>query len=211
MNTNFFRRSLTTLTLVALSVLPMWAINFDYNGLTFEVLTANTARVIGQDGRSEYVIPERVTVDGTTYTITEIGAGASTTFGRNLQKVTIPKTVKLIAYRAFYDCLSLTEIIFNEGLEEIGSYAFYGTSQLKQIKLPSTLKVIGGYAFRNSKFSFVQLPESLTSLGYLAFNTNLKTVYNLAKTPPTFAGGSAFEDNTSVLMMVPASSLSWHL
>ncbi len=61
------------------------------------------------------------------------------------------------------------EIIFSEGLEEIGDYAFkyYGANVV--VTMPSTLKSIGEYAFQQSKITGVELNDGLKTIGKNAF------------------------------------------
>ena len=62
----------------------------------------------------------------------------------------VPKDVTIVRFRpsvveveirAFEDCIELSEVIFNDGLQKIGTYAFSRCPSLSSIKLPSTLTV----------------------------------------------------------------------
>ena len=64
-------------------------------------------------------------------------------------KLTIPSNTKKIFAAAYsYEGFNyqIREVLFNEGLEEIGQYAF-SNQNIKVIKTPSTLKLIGSNAF----------------------------------------------------------------
>lgn len=63
----------------------------------------------------------------------------------------------------FCSCISLTEIILSDDLEDIPPYSFAETG-LKTIKLPENLKSIGEFAFENSKLQAIDIPEGVTSL-----------------------------------------------
>ena len=90
---------------------------------------------------------------------------------RSLRKINIPASVEVIASqtdnngRAFYNCISLEEVTFDEGsnLTSIQSGAFKGCSSLKEIALPASLTVI-----ENNTLSYipgleiVRLPENAT-------------------------------------------------
>ncbi len=68
--------------------------------------------------------------------VTAIGMGA---FAKchGLTKVTIPNTVKTIRRGAFYDCTSLTDVVFADGCSNIVllPYAFEGCTSLKKIDI----------------------------------------------------------------------------
>lgn len=63
--------------------------------------------------------------------------------GKKTISITINKDVKRIESGAFYGCMNLTSVIFEEGsqLESIGEGAFYGV-MFTSIAIPSTVKVI---------------------------------------------------------------------
>ena len=96
---------------------------------------------------------------------------------RSLRKINIPASVEIIASqsdnngRAFFNCISLEEVTFDEGsnLITIQSGAFKGCSSLKEIALPSSMTVI-----ENNTLSYipgleiVRLPENFTHF----INTN---------------------------------------
>lgn len=124
--------------------------------------------------RGNYTLPS---------TVTTIGAGA---FAENqvMTSITIPKTVTLIKANAFYRCLSLTEIIFEEGgtdeltLEE---YAFASSAYVESLVLPDRLKVIGDYAF-----------DHVVSLSTLTFGTQLTAI-----------GAGAFAGTSVTSIVIP--------
>ena len=96
---------------------------------------------------------------------------------RSLRKVNIPASVEVIASqsdnngRAFYNCISLSEIIFDEGsnLTSIQNGAFKGCSSLKEIALPPSLTVIENNTLSYvSGFEVIRLPENFTHF----INTN---------------------------------------
>lgn len=82
----------------------------------------------------------------------EIGANLKeideyTFFGSGLSSVTIPSNVKKIGNSAFSNCLELEEVIFENGVEEIGDFAFRSDTKLKTIRLPDSVKKVGNNAF----------------------------------------------------------------
>ena len=61
----------------------------------------------------------------------------------------IPANVKSIGSSAFEDCVNLTSLTLNEGLESIGGSAFEGCKQLTRLSLPGTVNSIKLNAFKN--------------------------------------------------------------
>lgn len=89
---------------------------------------------------------------------------------KNLESVTIPKTVKVISEGFARNCANLKTVVIAEGVEEIGESAFTGCTSLESIEIPSTVKSIGKYGFSNCKaFTELVIPDGVTTLGSYAF------------------------------------------
>lgn len=73
------------------------------------------------------IIPESITNDGTTYSITSI------------------------FHRAFYDCNGLTSVIIPNSVTSIGIFAFHGCTGLTSITIPNSVASIGDGAFRGCR------------------------------------------------------------
>ena len=70
------------------------------------------------------VIPESVTYNGTTYSVTGIG-GSAFRYCSGLTSVTIPNSVTSIGKDAFAECSGLTNVTIPNSVTSIGSGAFY--------------------------------------------------------------------------------------
>ena len=68
----------------------------------------------------------------------------------DLQKVTIPSSVRVIERYAFGECPNLMRVTFNDGLEKVEHDAFRDSYSLTQVVLPHTIKNIGEEAFCRS-------------------------------------------------------------
>lgn len=66
---------------------------------------------------------------------------------RNLVRVDIPGSVKVIEYGAFYGCTGLTSIVIPEGVEEIQEVTFRECTALTDVSLPESLKSVSSDAF----------------------------------------------------------------
>jgi len=86
---------------------------------------------------------------------------------------------------AFISCQKLKKVVFNEGLQKIGSAAFDWCTSLERITIPSTVIEIGSGAF----FRCISLKE-------VVFNEGLKKIE-----------GSAFERCESLLLIRLPSTL----
>lgn len=70
---------------------------------------------------------------------------------------------------AFSGCSTITSVVFGKHIKYIGNSAFSGC-KLSKITLPDSLLSIGDMAFKNcTPLSSITLPESLTSIGEEAF------------------------------------------
>ena len=117
----------------------------------------------------EVIIPENVTYNGITYSVTSIGDGAfKHCYG--LSSVTIPNSVTSIGDYAFEDCSGLTSVTIPNSVTSIGDYAFEDCSGLTSITIPNSVTSIGRSAFyRCSSLTSVTIPNSVISIGDFAF------------------------------------------
>lgn len=109
---------------------------------------------------TELVIPS--TIEG--YPVAKIGDFA---FMKNkyMKSVIFPSSVSEIGIYAFYNCSSLTQINFTEGLKTIDDGAFSGCTALASAILPYTVTDLGISVFENcSSLYNVQLSNNITEL-----------------------------------------------
>lgn len=93
------------------------------------------------------VIPETVTYNGDTYSVTGIADYAFSNCP-SLVSVVIPNSVQCINYAAFYQS-GLTSVSIGTGVKTIGNYAFSYCYSLSSIVIPENVEYLGEYAFRN--------------------------------------------------------------
>lgn len=71
---------------------------------------------------------------------------------------------------ALHDCNSLTNIVVENGVQNIPDCAFYGCSEITEINLPESLTKIGTKAFYYcSSLSQITIPENVEYMGDLCF------------------------------------------
>lgn len=100
--------------------------------------------------------------------ITSISASAFM-LCRNLNKVTLPNTLKSIGDSAFVMCKSLSDINIPDTVTSIGSCAFLECENLKSITLPKGLTSIEGQCFEGCGFTELVIPDGVKEIGARAF------------------------------------------
>ena len=175
------KRFLLSLLVALLTSLSLHAYDFQSGDLYYNITSDTTVEVTYQkywqeiwnsanyQGLTTATIPETVTYNGTTYSVTSIG---DYTFDNcfSLTSVTIPNSVTNIGMSAFYGCSALTSITIPNFVTSIGNNAFSGCSALTSITIPNSVTSIGNNAFSGcSSFTSITIPNSVTSIGNYAF------------------------------------------
>ena len=187
------------------------AATFDDNNLTFEVNEENTITLKKYNGTDADVeIPETVTYDGTTYTVTAIAESAFST-NQKIKTVTIPASVETIGADAFNTCENLSSVSFAEGskLKTIGHGAFVSTC-FEEIELPASLTTIEYDAFAdNESLKSIVIPANVKSIGQDAFYNCPKLEYVVLEGANTLLDndGQIAPNNSNLLIGVPADNL----
>ena len=140
----------------------------------------------------DIVIPETVTYDGVTYTVTGVGQRAFhncngpltsvvvpntvTSIGElafagngQLSSVILPNSVNTIGDRIFYDCQSLASVQLPVGISVLTLEMFYNCVSLTSFVIPPTVTRIEERAFYGAGLHSVEIPESVTYIGEEAF------------------------------------------
>jgi len=114
------------------------------------------------------VIPETVTYNRKTYSVTSIGESAFYECS-GLTSVTIPNSVTSIDDYAFYYCSGLTSVTIPNSVTSIGYGAFWCCSGLTSVTIGNSVTSIGTFAFFNCHLTSVTIPNSVTTIGNNAF------------------------------------------
>lgn len=137
---------------------------------------------------------------------------------KDIIKVIIPSSLKIISEGCFNGCISLKEIEFSYsiyynssknnssdivGLEEIGARAFYKCDSLNDIILPDSVKKIGNYAFFGTNITNIHIPSNILEIGHDAFNAKSSVRSLDLPNSLTKVGSNAFKgwDNLEKISM----------
>ena len=166
------KKNLLLLLLTLLPLVASAADKVEIDGIYYELNSsdeAKTASVTSGVYSGDIVIPESVTYEEVTYSVTSIGREAFY-YSYNLTSVTIPNSVTSIGNQAFFDCSGLKSITIPNSVTTIGVFAFYNCSGLTSITIPKSLISIDDGTFCYcSGLTSVTIPNSVTTIGNQAF------------------------------------------
>ena len=184
---------------------------YDPTAISYEVTGENTVRVLRNAFiTGDVVIPETVTANGVTYTVTELADDVFNECHNGLTSVSLPQTLTSLGNNVFWEC---------DGLQYVKSYLpVYQNEWLiaapavaTEYELPMGYSNIWNNAFKfTDKLTTLTLSRSLTYIGYNAFVgcTALTNIYAYARPVPQ-TEGNAFEgiDKSKITVHVYASAL----
>ncbi len=115
------------------------------------------------------IIPNTVTDNSITYTITEIESNAFNACS-GLTSLNIPNSVTYIGAQAFNTCSGLTSLNIPNSVTSIESAAFRYCSGLTSLSIPNSVTSIESAAFAHcSGLISLSIPNSITAIGNSAF------------------------------------------
>ena len=161
------------------------------------------------------VIPETFEYDGTTYTITAIGANAFfSEYGDydDILTLTIPETVTTIGDHAFAKMKTLEVIRLPQGLKEIASDTFTNCISLEEINFPEGLETVNEYAcYYCTSLKSVSFGSKIKDISHQVFDfTCLQSISIDATTPPEIESGTLNSPNITrnglIKVYIPAGT-----
>ncbi len=162
--------------LMAPGILLMSASDFKSGGLNYNIISPEALTVEAVENNSasgNVVIPETVTYNGTTYTVTQIAAQA---FGNatGMTSLSIPTTITTIGNNAFTGCTGLETVSYNAAecstMGTSGATAFNGCISVRSVSIGDAVRTIPAYAFKGlTALRSITIPEGVTFVGNYAF------------------------------------------
>ncbi len=241
MKHNYLKHLFTALLMLCATAVA--AHDFEVGGIYYNILSPEDKTVaVTFKGTSCYeysneytggvVIPQSVTYNGSTYSVTSIGEEAFQ-FCTGLTSIEIPNSITSIGRYAFYECSSLTSIEIPNSVTSIGYHAFHNTAWYNNqpdgviyvedflyaykgsmpynasiIVKDGTLRIAGG-AFNSCEYlRSITIPNSVTSIGDDAFSycTGLTSV--VIPNSVTSIGDGAFYNCTGLKSIAIGNSVT---
>ncbi len=178
------KQTITFLALLALFSIAS-AQQFEVGGIAYNVLSSTQNYVeVAPRWENPYsgaiTIPQTVEHDGTTYTVTALGASA------------------------FEGCSNVTSMTLPTTIRSIGSYCFYNCN-FTSLQLSDSLRVIGDHAFLYSRVGSLHLPACFEEYGECAFWARNLTSITVDEDNPNYRsiGGWLYSKDSLTLCIVP--------
>ena len=215
------------------------AYDFEEGGIFYNVNDDGATLTVARNTESPYsgdvVIPNFVSHDGTTYTVTAIGEGAFF-YCTDLTSIVISDSVKTVGRAAFWSCTDLRNVTIGKSITTLrykkGSAIFYAfqncdsitsltwnavncadngnmvTANIEQVIIGEEVEVITNGLAEGSQIEEITIPNSVTTIGNSAFAgcTGLTGELTIPNSVTTI-GNSAFAGCTGLTgeLIIPNS------
>ena len=128
-------------------------------------------------------------------------------YNYKLKTVSLPNNITELSHDSFRQCYSLKGLVFPETLNKIGSTAFNGIHTLNTMYLPKSLKIINDGSFGYTNLSYINIPDSVTSIEQGAFNECQGIILDLSQQTKVIALSSSILTNGATCKILVPSSL----
>lgn len=156
----------------------------------------------------DVVIPNTVTYNGTTYTVTAVGTYAFMN-SSGLTSVVIGDNVTSIGQQAFYNCEKLESVTVGSSVVSISNYAWGECPLVSSITLPETVTTLGtGVFYHCYSLAKTNIPSGVTSMGTHTFNSCYPLDSIFLPDGVTTVPGYTFYDCTSLKTVTVGSKIT---
>ena len=170
MKTNLRNWVLTCILVLQCFYLSVWAAGVEIDGIHYLLNQSEQTASVVMGTSGDIVIPETVSYDGISYTVTSIGSYAFQ-YCSGLTSITIPNSVTSIEEGAFWYCTGLTSITIPNSVTTIGEKAFQSCTSLTSITIPNSVKTICSQTFGGcTSLTSITIPNSVTNIMRFAFS-----------------------------------------
>ena len=176
MKNDYLRRISLAFLMTLVCATVSYAYDFKVDGIYYNITSESDYEVevtyrenYKESYSGDIVIPESVTYNGITYSVTTIGDRAFYRCG-DLTSIELPNSVMSIGENAFYVCENLTSIDIPNSVTSIGEGAFFNCRSLTSIDIPNSVMSIGKKAFYYCEsLTSIKIPNDVTSIGDRTF------------------------------------------
>jgi len=164
----------------------------------------------GKAYSGDIVIPEQITYNGRTYTVTSVGEGAFAGCD-SLASVQLPSTMRALSACAFLGCTNLRQVSFPATLQAVNACTFMGCTSLQQVALPRHAELVDSFSlYCCASLTSVVLPHSVRTIcgGAIEHLPALTDLYCFSSIPPIAEPGAfTLADQQHCTLHVPAEAL----
>ena len=188
MKKKIFLLGIIVVALICAFTITTFAVDIDGIDYSFSEGEATVTTVNKSCTLTVVDIPETVTYEEVTYTVTEIAKQAFKS-NSSITSVTIPSSVTTVGDEAFYQCGSLTNAVFEGADTALGNKIFMFCGKLVSASIPANIEKIP-----NSMFFGVGTSASPFTIPNLSECTKLTTI-----------GEDCFRDSKEINISIPDS------
>ena len=195
------KRTIILLMMTILGIHVSFAYDFEVDGIYYNVLKGSTNQVeVTESPNYNYSgdidIPQKVSHNGTNYTIVSIGESAFS-YCEGLLSVSLPSSLEEIGYCAFCNT-HISKITIPNSVKTIGYNAFSRTD-IKNVYIPASVNYIDQsfeYCFNLTSIDVDVNNKKYVSLNYSLYSKDKKTMYCC---PAGLSGTYSVIDGTEIL------------
>ena len=122
------------------------------------------------DYAGDIVVPESVTYNGKSYTVTGVEDFCTFEHAKALQSVVLPATISSLPSYAFAWCSALGKVVLSDNIVAIPDKCFFNCGALREVSIPAGVESIGESAFQGcAALSNMTIPASVKKIDKSAF------------------------------------------